>query len=64
MNETAIALGVFLFWYQRSHGGEVHPKDVIEALEGTLKEWKFWYGEKGEKAQWCPMCGFFCECKK
>ena len=65
MNETELWLGAQFFHYQKSRGGLVHPKEIIEALEGQLKNWRWSYGENGEKVgEPCPRCGYYCECGK
>ncbi len=65
MNEIEMWLNAELAMYQMKRGGRVHPKDVIEALKGSLKSWQYWYGENGtENLEWCEKCGWYCECGK
>ncbi len=64
MNKISMELAIFFLNYQKKRNGKVHPKEVIISLEETLKEWKFCYGDKGEKSKYCKIDGYYCECNK
>jgi len=65
MNKIEMWLNSQLVTYQMQRSGRVHPKDVIDALKGSLKGWQSAYGENGtENLEWCDKCGWYCECGK